>query len=73
MTRRPVLSFIKATYRTGLVYRTGDVVKSCGCSRAVAREWLRALTAEGSLYEFRPGYFRVTEFGPLAEGKYDGN
>ncbi len=66
---RKVFQFVDSTSFTGAIYRTGHVAENSGVSRALARAALRRLAADYSLYEFRPGYFRVTPWGPLAEGR----
>lgn len=66
---RKVFQFIASTSFTGAIYRTGHVAENSGVSRAIARSALRRLAADYSLYEFRPGYFRVTPWGPVALGR----
>ena len=66
---RKVFQFVDSTSFTGAIYRTGHVAENSGVSRVIARAALRRLAADYSLYEFRPGYFRVTPWGPVAEGR----
>lgn len=61
--------YIRGTAFTGARYRTGEIAGETGLGRRAARALLLAFAAEGSLYEYRPGYFRVTPYGPLAEGR----
>ena len=64
-----VAKSIRASFYTGRVYTPTTLARFAGVSPTTASNALKTLAGEGSVYKFGRGRYRVTEFGPLAEGK----
>lgn len=64
-----VIATIRATFRTGGIYTSKVLAEQAGVTPRTARRVLDKLASEGSLYFEPGGRFRVTRFGPLAEGR----
>jgi len=64
-----VFQTIRASFCTNGIYTPGILARMSGTSSQTALEALRKLAGEGSLYFEGRGRFRVTPFGPLAEGR----